>query len=266
MMAPRVVAITGASAGIGRATALRLARDGAALAMCARRTDRLEAVAAEVRAAGGEALPIVADVTRADEVRRFVETAVEHFSRIDVMLCNAGFAIAGAIDDITPDQMQRLVAVNYMGTYHAVHAILPVFRRQEGGHVIIVSSIVGKRGVPYMGAYAATKFAQVGLAECLRAEVAGSNIHVSVVYPISTDTEFFEVMTRETGTTVTRAHGPRQEVSVVADAIARAIDSPEPEVYPHAWSRALVWFNTAAPGACDRFVKRFGRRPVIKVE
>jgi short-subunit dehydrogenase len=266
MMAPRVVAITGASAGIGRATALRLARDGAALAMCARRADRLEAVAAEVRAAGGEALPIVADVTRADEVRRFVETAVEHFSRIDVMLCNAGFAIAGAIDDITPDQMQRLVAVNYMGTYHAVHAILPVFRRQEGGHVIIVSSIVGKRGVPYMGAYAATKFAQVGLAECLRAEVAGSNIHVSVVYPISTDTEFFEVMTRETGTTVTRAHGPRQEVSVVADAIARAIDSPEPEVYPHAWSRALVWFNTAAPGACDRFVKRFGRRPVIKVE
>jgi short-subunit dehydrogenase len=266
MMAPRVVAITGASAGIGRATALRLARDGAALALCARRADRLEAVAAEVRAAGGEALPIVADVTHADEVRRFVVTAVEHFSRIDVMLCNAGFAIAGAIDDITPDQMQRLVAVNYMGTYHAVHAILPIFRRQEGGHVIIVSSIVGKRGVPYMGAYAATKFAQVGLAECLRAEVAGSNIHVSVVYPISTDTEFFEVMTRETGTTVTRAHGPRQEVSVVADAIARAIDSPEPEVYPHAWSRALVWFNTAAPGACDRFVKRFGRRPVIKVE
>ena len=266
MMAPRVVAITGASAGIGRATALRLARDGAALAMCARRADRLEAVAAEVRAAGGEALPIVADVTDADDVRRFVMTAVEHFSRIDVMLCNAGFAIAGAIDDITPEQMQRLVAVNYMGTYHAVHAILPVFRRQEGGHVIIVSSIVGKRGVPYMGAYAATKFAQVGLAECLRAEVAGSNIHVSVVYPISTDTEFFEVMTRETGTTVTRAHGPRQEVSVVADAIARAIDRPEPEVYPHAWSRALVWFNTAAPGACDRFVKRFGRRPVIKVE
>jgi short-subunit dehydrogenase len=262
----RVVAITGASAGIGRATALRLARDGAAVAMCARRADRLQAVAAEVRAAGGQALPIVADVTRADEVRRFVMTAVEHFSRVDVMLCNAGFAIAGAIDDITPDQMERLVAVNYMGTYHAVHAILPVFRRQEEGHVIIVSSIVGKRGVPYLGAYAATKFAQVGLAECLRAEVAGSNIHVTVVYPISTDTEFFDVMSRETGTTVTRAHGPRQDVSVVADAIARAIDRPEPEVYPHAWSRALVWFNTAAPGACDRFMKRFGRQPVVKVK
>jgi short-subunit dehydrogenase len=266
MTTKRIVAITGASAGIGRATALRLARDAAAVVMCARRADRLEAAAAEVRAAGGEALPIVADVTRADDMRRLVQTAVDQFSRIDVMMCNAGFAIAGAIDDITPDQMQRLVDVNYMGTYHAVHAVLPVFRRQDHGHVIIVSSIVGKRGVPYMGAYAATKFAQVGLAECLRAEETDSNIHVTVVYPISTDTEFFDVMSRETGATVTRAHGPRQNVDVVADAIARAIDRPEPEVYPHAWSRALVWLNTAAPGACDRFVKRFGRRPVIKVE
>jgi short-subunit dehydrogenase len=264
-MARRVVAITGASAGIGRATAVRLARDGAALVLCARRADRLEAVAAEARAAGGEALPIVADVTRAEEVRHFVAAAVERFGRIDVMLCNAGFAVAGAIDDITPDQMQRLVAVNYMGTYHAVHAVLPLFRRQNQGHVIIVSSIVGKRGVPYMGAYAATKFAQVGLAECLRAELAGSNIHVSVVYPVSTDTEFFDVMSRETGTAITRAHGPRQDVAFVADAIARAVERPEPEVYPYAWSRALVWFNTAAPGACDRFVKRFGRRPVVKV-
>ena len=262
MAARRVVVITGASSGIGRATALRLARDGAAVVMCARRADRLEAAAAEVRAAGGEALPIIADVTRADEVRRLVDSAVERFEHIDVMVCNAGFGIAGAIDDITPDQMQKLVDVNFMGTYHAVRAVLPMFRRRNHGHVIVVSSIVGKRGVPYMGAYAATKFAQAGLAECLRAEVAGSGIHVTVVFPVSTETEFFDVMSRETGTTVTRAHGPRQDVSVVADAIARAIDRPVPEVFPHAWSRALVWLNAAAPGICDRFVQRFGRRPV----
>ena len=96
--------------------------------------------------------------------------------------------------------MHKLVDINYFGTYHATRAALPVFRRQGRGHVIIVSSIVGKRGVPYMGAYSATKFAQVGLAECLRAELAGSGIHVSVVYPVSTDTEFFDVMSRETGT------------------------------------------------------------------
>jgi short-subunit dehydrogenase len=258
----RVIAITGASAGIGRATALRLARDGAHLVLCARRGDRLDAVAAQIASAGGEALAIVADVTRADEMQRLVDHAVTRFGRLDVMMCNAGFGIAGAIDDIAPDQMQKIMDVNYMGTYHATRAALPLFRRQGTGHVIIVSSIVGKRGVPYMGAYAATKFAQVGLAECLRAEVAGSGIHVTAVYPVSTETEFFDVMSRETGTTVTRAFGPRQSVDAVAAAIARAIEHPVPELYPYRRARALVWLNAAAPRLCDRVAKRFGRKPV----
>jgi short-subunit dehydrogenase len=258
----RVVAITGASAGIGRATALRLARNGDALVICARRSDKLHAVADEIRAAGGQAVPIVADVTRVGDMDRFIAAAVDRFGRLDVILCNAGFGIAGTIDDVTPDQMRELVDINYMGTFYATRAAMPVFRRQGAGHVIIVSSIVGKRGVPYMGAYAATKFAQVGLAECLRSELVGSNIHVSVVYPVSTETEFFEVMLRHTGTLVTRAAGPRQHASVVANAIAGAIDRPVPEVFPHFKSRALVWANTFAPGFTDRVVKRFGRKPV----
>ena len=89
------------------------------------------------------------------------------------MMCNAGFGFYGTVDAIAPAEMQRLLDVNYLGTYHAVRAALPVFRRQGRGHLIIVSSIVGRRGVPYVGAYAATKFAQVGLAECLRAEARG---------------------------------------------------------------------------------------------
>ncbi|PYQ76418.1 MAG: hypothetical protein DMG04_04055 [Acidobacteria bacterium] len=258
----RVVAITGASAGIGRATAVRLARDGAAVAMCARRREMLEAAARDVDAAGGEALPIVADVTSVDDMERFVSAAVDRFGRLDVIVCNAGFGIAGTIDDISPDQMRKLVDINYMGTFYAARAALRVFRRQHHGHVVIISSIVGKRGVPYMGAYAATKFAQVGMAECLRAEVAGSPIHVSVVYPVSTESEFFDVMSRETGTAITHAFGPRQDTSIVADAIARAIERPVPEVFPHFQSRALVWLNTMAPGLCDRVVKRFGRKPV----
>ena len=258
----RVIAITGASAGIGKATALRLARDGAAIAICARRADRLDAVAAALVAGGGQALPITADVTSAGDMEAFVARTVERFGRLDVMLCNAGFGIAGAIDDITPDQMHKLMNVNYTGTYHATRAALPVFRRQGSGHVIMVSSIVGKRGVPFMGAYAATKFAQVGLAECMRSELLGTGIHVSVVYPVSTETEFFDVMSRETGTAVTRAFGPRQSVETVANAIARAIHRPAPEVYPHLNSRALVILNALAPGFTDRIVKRFGRKPV----
>jgi NADP-dependent 3-hydroxy acid dehydrogenase YdfG len=258
----RVIAITGASAGIGKATALRLARDGAAIAICARRADRLESVAAEIAAAGGQALAVPADVTRAADMEAFVARTVERFGRLDVVLCNAGFGIAGAIDEIAPDQAQKLMDVNYMGTYHATWAALPIFRKQRSGHVVMVSSIVGKRGVPFMGAYSATKFAQVGLAECLRAELLGTGIHVSVVFPVSTETEFFDVMSRETGTPVTRAFGPRQPAETVADAIARALDRPVPEVFPHFTSRALVILNAFAPGFTDTLVQRFGRKAV----
>ncbi len=261
-MAARAIAITGASAGIGRATAMYLAKSGASLALCARRADRLDEVAREIRASGGRVLSVVADVTSESDVTAFVERAVAEFGRLDVMMCNAGFGIAGAIDDIAPAQMRKLMDINYLGTYLAARAALPVFRRQAHGHLIIISSIVGKRGVPYMSAYSATKFAQVGMAECLRAEVAGSGIHVSVVYPVSTDTEFFEVMSRETGVAVERAFGPRQHVDDVARAIARVIEHPVPEVFPYPKSRALVWLNAVAPGWCDRVVKKFGRKPL----
>ena len=228
----RVVAITGASAGIGRATALALARSGASGALCARREELLEAVGEEMRRLGGQAFVLTADVTQEADMDRFVNRAVEHFGRLDVMICNAGFGIYGAIDQIAPADMRRLIDVNYMGTYHAARAALPIFRRQGTGHVVIISSIVGKRGVPYVGAYAATKFAQVGLAECLRAELVGTGIHVTVVYPISTETEFFQVMTRESGH-ATRAAGPRQSAERVANAIAWAIERPTAEVYPY---------------------------------
>src|SRR5215470_4970238 len=258
----RVIAITGASAGIGRATALRLAREGSAIAACARRADRLDALAREITAAGGQALTLVADVTSEPAMTSFVDRTVERFGQLDVMMCNAGFGIYGAIDDISADQMRKLMDVNYFGTFYAARAALAVFRRQQRGHLVIVSSIVGKRGVPYMGAYSATKFAQIGLAECLRSELHGTDIHVSVVCPVSTATEFTEVMTRETGGDVSRSFGPAQTVDEVADAIARALDHPTPEVYPYFKSRGLVLLNAIAPGFTDRLVQKFGRKPV----
>jgi short-subunit dehydrogenase len=262
MSANRVIAITGGSAGIGRATAIGLARAGHAVAICARRVDKLEAAARQIREDGGKVLTVRADVSRFEDVEQFVAATVEHFGTLDVMVCNAGFAVAGAIDDITPPQMRALMDVNYMGTFYAARAALRLFRRKAAGHIVIVSSIVGRRGVPYMGAYSATKFAQVGMAECLRAEVAGTGIQVTVIYPVSTETEFFDVMSRETGTTVSRIGGPRQDVATVAAAIIRAIEHPVPEVFPHFQSRALIWVNTFAPGFTDRLVKRFGRKPL----
>jgi short-subunit dehydrogenase len=257
---PRIIAVTGASAGIGRAVAVRLGRDGASVSICARRRERLSQVAAEIEAAGGHALPFTGDVTSEDDMASLVRLTVEHYQRLDVMICNAGFGVAGTIDAMPADQMRKLLEVNYLGTFYAARAALPVFRRQGCGHLVIVSSIVGKRGVPYMGAYSATKFAQVGLAESLRSELAGSKIHVTVVFPVSTETEFFDVMSRETGADVQRSAGPTQSAEQVANAIAKAIDHPVPEVYPHALSRGLVWLNALAPGVCDRLVRKYGRK------
>ncbi len=257
----RVVAITGASAGIGRATALRLARDGAALVICARRMDRLSEVARDIERAGGRALPLAADVTDGPAVDAFVARGVDRFGRLDAMICNAGFGIYGAIDGIDPARMRRLMDVNFMGTYHAIRASLPVFRRQTRGHIFVISSIVGQRGIPFMGAYSATKFAQVGLAESLRAELRGTDIHLSTVFPISTETDFFQVMAGESGFT-TRASGPRQRPEDVAHAIARALDRPVPEIYPYRLARGLTILNAVAPGLCDVLVRRWGREPV----
>jgi uncharacterized protein len=257
----RVVAITGASAGIGRAIAMRLARDGASLAICARRGDRLDTVAKEIIDAGGTSLPFVADVVQDAEMCAFVDRAVSQWGQLDVMVCNAGYGVYGTIDQVAPAKMKAMMEVNYLGTFNAARAALPVFRRQNRGHIVIISSIVGQRGVPYVGGYAATKFAQVGLAESLRAELVGSGIHVTVVYPISTATEFHEVMVRESGF-ATRAAGPRQSADKVAEAVARAIERPVPEVYPFRLSKGLAVINAIAPGLADRIVKRWGRTPI----
>ena len=257
----RVIAITGASSGIGRATALRLARDGASVAICARRRDRLDVVAGEIVAAGGTSLAVTADVTKPEDMQAFVTATVERFGRLDVMICNAGYGLYGEIDRVSAEQMRALMDVNFFGTFHAARAALDVFRRQRRGHTIIVSSIVGRRGIPFMAPYSATKFAQVGLAECLRAELVGTDVHVSVVYPISTETEFFGVMTRHSGF-ATRAHGPRQSPESVADAIARAIARPVPEIYPYRLAKGLSVLSVIAPAFCDRLTKRWGREPI----
>jgi short-subunit dehydrogenase len=191
----------------------------------------------------------------------FVAAAVQRFGRLDAIVCNAGFGIYGEIDRISAGQMRELLEVNYMGSFLAARAALRVFRQQQRGHIIFVSSIVGRRGVPFTAAYAATKFAQVGLAESLRAELVGTPIHVSIVLPISTRTEFHDVMVARSGF-ATRMDGPRQSAETVAEAIVRGLDRPRPEIFPYRWSRALGLLNVLAPGLTDRLVKRWGRTPV----
>ena len=258
-LAGRVAGITGASAGIGLACATHLAREGVAVVLGARRLPLIESAAADIRKDGGRAAVVQMDVTREADVTALVETATREFGRLDVLLCNAGFGYYGPIDETPVDVMQHMMNVNYMGTFLGAHAALPVFRRQNAGHLIFVSSIVARRGIAFMGAYTATKAAQSGLAEALRTEFAGTPIHVSCVYPISTRTEFRGAMSRDYGQRISGV-GPSQSVDEVAEAIVECIRKPRPEVYPHAPSRYLALLNLVAPRFTDKFVQKFGRR------
>jgi NAD(P)-dependent dehydrogenase (short-subunit alcohol dehydrogenase family) len=258
----RVAAITGASAGIGLACAQHLAREGVAVVLGARRVSLLEATASRITEAGGRAAVVQMDVTREDDVQALVATAVREFGRLDVMICNAGFGYYAPVDQMPSDVMRRMMDVNYMGTFYGARAALPIFRKQDSGHLIFVSSIVGRRGVPFMGGYTATKAAQAGLAESMRAEFAGTPIHVSCVYPISTSTEFVDAMNRDYGQSISGL-GPKQTVDDVARAVVTCVKHPRPEVYPHALSRGLTILNALAPGLSDRFVRRYGRDRVV---
>jgi short-subunit dehydrogenase len=181
------------------------------------------------------------------------------FGTLDVMICNAGFGYYGTVEQTTAPTMARMMDVNFMGTFLGARAALPVFRARGSGHLIIVSSIVGQRGIPLMSGYSATKAAQVGFAESLRSEFTGTAIRVSVVFPISTETEFRFAMERDFGHSVSGV-GPKQTVDDVARAVVACVRRPRPEVYPHAASRVLAIANAVAPGVTDRLVRRYGRR------
>lgn len=261
----RVAVVTGASSGIGLAVAQALARAGVAVMLGARRADRLDEAVETIRAAGGRADRVVMDVTDETGVQRLVDHAQAALGPLDIMVCNAGFGYYGTVEQTPPETMKRMMEVNFIGTFLAARAALPIFRARGTGHIVLISSIVGQRGIAHMSGYSATKAAQKGFAEGLRSEFAGTAIHVSIVYPISTQTEFRSAMARDYGYSVSGL-GPTQDAGDVAAAVVRCVRRPRPEVYPYRVSRLLAAMNTLAPGLTDRFVNRFGRRREVKAE
>jgi short-subunit dehydrogenase len=155
--------------------------------------------------------------------------------------------------------MRRIVDVNLMGTLHAARAALIVMRRAERGHIIAISSIAGRRGVGGSSVYSATKAAQIGLIEALRAEFVGTPLRASIVYPVATTTEFHDAIARDFGHAVS-GRGPRQSADQVAGAIVACIRTPRAEVYPFRAARGLAVLSVVAPALADRVVKHFGRR------
>ena len=252
-LAGRVAIVTGASSGIGEATARLMARAGMRVALCARRKDRLEKLAAEIRSAGGQASVHPLDVTDATGLRWMVDEVLGQWGRIDVLVNNAGRGLAATFEQTTAEEFRALLELNVLAVFTGTQAVLPVMRRQGEGHIINVSSMAGRRGVPYRAAYSATKFALGGLSETLRVELTGTGIMVSLVYPVGTLTEFHEA---EPQKIPWRPVGPMQTAERVARAILRCVRRPRPEVYPYWPARILAALSVVAPRLVDLGMRR----------
>ncbi|WP_329400226.1 SDR family oxidoreductase [Streptomyces lydicus] len=216
----KVVAITGASSGIGEATALLLAERGARLVLGARRSERLAEVVARIQQVGGTAVQIRTDVTRREDLHALVALAGERFGRLDVLVGNAGVGTISPLDDLRVDEWDRMVDVNIKGVLHGIGAALPVFRAQGSGHFVTTASTAAFRIVPNMAVYAATKFAVRALCEGLRQE-AGDSLRVTTVSPGVVGTDFAEASTNEqVRAQITEL---RDRLAIPPEAIARAI-------------------------------------------
>ncbi|WP_164018472.1 SDR family oxidoreductase [Pyxidicoccus trucidator] len=215
----KVVAITGASSGIGEATARLLARRGARVVLGARRTDRLEALVGELRDAGGSAHYRKLDVTRLEDMEAFIGYARTEFGRVDVILNNAGVMPLSKLEALKVDEWNRMIDVNIRGVLHGIAAGLPVMKQQGRGQFINVSSIGGHAVSPTAAVYCATKFAVMAISEGLRQEVGG-DIRVTVISPGVTESELAESISDPAA-----QQGMKEfrRISIPADAIARAI-------------------------------------------
>lgn len=229
-IAGKVVAITGASAGIGAATALLLAEKGAKILLGARRTDRLDALVQRIVGAGGTAESAALDVKDRASVAAFVDTAIKRFGKLDVLVNNAGIAPISHFDELRVEDWDEMIDVNIKGVLYGIAAALPVFRKQGFGHFVTVASVSGLRIVPMQGVYAATKNAVRTICEALRQE-AGPNLRVTTISPGFTRTELASSMTIPT--VKAQIQSGMDGFAIPAEAIARgvayAIEQP-PEV------------------------------------
>ena len=188
----KVVAITGASSGIGEATALHLAERGAAVVLAARRTGRLDALAEHIRADGGRAEVVTVDVTRREDADRLVSASLDVFGRLDVLVSNAGIARTGPVEDLDVDAWQAMIDVNVRGVLHGIAAALPVFRRQGRGHLVTIVSTSGLKIVPGQAVYAGTKNAVRTVLEALRQESTDGVLRTTSISPGFVRTELVD--------------------------------------------------------------------------
>jgi NAD(P)-dependent dehydrogenase (short-subunit alcohol dehydrogenase family) len=247
-----VVVITGASSGIGRAAALRFARRGSSLALCARSPAPLEQVARECEAAGAAVLFEPLDVAREDEVEAFAQATLQRFGRIDVWVNNAGVIAYGEFTEIPSEVFRKVIETNLMGQVHGARAALPRFRAQRSGVLINMSSVWGRVSTPEVAPYVVSKSAVHAFSDCLRSELAAEpGIQITTMAPQAVDTPIFDHAGNYSGRRI-RPVPPVLDAEEIATGIEACAESPKREVNYGKAGRLLEILHAFAPGLYRR--------------
>ena len=217
----KVIVITGASSGLGEATARRLSAEGATVVLGARRSDRLESLTREFDAKGAKSLAVAIDVTDRTQVQKLVDSAVQTFGRIDVLINNAGVMPLSPLENLKVDEWDHMIDVNIKGVLYGIAAALPHMKRQKAGHIINVSSVAGHKVGPTFAVYSATKHAVRTLSEGLRMEVKPYNIRTTIISPGAVATELLNGISDPETAAANRAYVAK--IAVPADSFARAV-------------------------------------------
>lgn len=254
-LAEQVVVITGASSGIGRQAALKFGQHGASLVLASRSQNELDALANEIREAGGRAHVVVTDVSDWGQVYHLADEAVRTFGRIDTWVNNAAISVYGTVEQTTVEEMARIIEVNVLGLMYGVKAVLPHMKRQGSGTIINLGSVESWRAVPYHSIYAASKHAVKGFTETLRMELKRekTGIKVSLVMPASINTPFFAHARSKLGT-LPRPVPPVYSPALAADAIVEAAQHPKRHIYVGGASWFLRTLEGASPALVDRMM------------
>ena len=252
------VLITGASSGIGKATAFEFARNGAILAITSRRIDSLKQVANEIINTFPDVstpLAFRCDVADVGAVRKLIKNCVDNFGGIDILVNNAGIGIYGETEKTPLEDFHLVMNVNFFGALHCMMEVIPIMHRAGHGVTVNIVSIAAKQGVPFLGAYCASKSALVSVSQSLRAELSGSGIQIIIVYPGYTETNFFNAEKK-----VGSAHRPHIRYALpetVAQAIIRAVKQEQKEVILSLEGKCLVLAQRFAPWLIDKVMVRF---------
>jgi short-subunit dehydrogenase len=269
MTGSQVVIVTGASGGIGSATARLLAGEGYRVVVASRKETALRAVAAEIQNRGGDALPLATDITIPKQIENLVDGALAHYGRVDVLVNNAGTIYVDWLERLTPEEIEAQLAVNVAGMIQAARAVLPHMLERRSGHIINMSSMAGLIPVPTYTVYTATKYAVRGFSDALRREVKPEGIRVSALYPGGVVTEFTQKAGRKRVSASTTPGALALSPEQVAQAVLSLLKYPRRSLILPWFYRYIAPLETLLPGLVDRVIQlRFAnlRRPTTREE